>query len=104
MGMIVPEDLSINRRRLEMLPVGAARAFGALDATDVRDAWAGLRPCTGDGLPAIGASRVAGLWIATGHAMMGFCLGPVTGRLIAGLIEGEPSPVPLGAFDPHRFG
>ena len=42
---------------------------------------AGLRPCSPDGLPYVGrTARFANLSIATGHAMMGVSLGPVTGK------------------------
>ncbi len=50
--------------------------------------WAGLRPCTPDGLPVV--DRVPGtenLWLATGHAMLGISLAAVTGELVAALIS-----------------
>ena len=54
--------------------------------------WRGLRPCTPDGLPYVGrTARAQNLVIATGHAMMGVSLGPVTGRLVAGVLAGEKS-------------
>ena len=41
--------------------------------------WAGLRPCTPDGLPAIGpAPGHPRVLVATGHAMKGIALAPVT--------------------------
>ena len=52
--------------------------------------WAGLRPCTPDGLPYIGRTKkYSNLLIATGHAMLGLSLGPVTGKLIADAVDGE---------------
>lgn len=60
--------------------------------------WMGCRPCTPDMMPVIGpAPRHPGLWFAFGHAHHGFTLGPVTGRLIADMIEGarpfvDPTP------------
>ena len=53
----------------------------------VLDTWAGLRPCLPDGLPAIG--RAGRTVVATGHAMKGVSLAPVTGRLVAQLATGE---------------
>ena len=67
-------------------------------------AWAGLRPWLPDHLPAIGPSRrVPGLWVATGHEGAGVALGPVTGRLVAQLLAGEPPVVDPAPFDPDRF-
>jgi D-amino-acid dehydrogenase len=46
--------------------------------------WAGLRPCTPDGLPYIGRTKkYNNLVIGTGHAMLGFTMGPVTGQLLS---------------------
>jgi glycine/D-amino acid oxidase-like deaminating enzyme len=82
----------------------------ALLAPGVRDlgfdaAWAGLRPWLPGGLPAIGCSAAAdGLWVATGHEGAGVAHGPITGRLIAQAICGEPVQLDLAPFDPDRFG
>ena len=83
----------INSRRLGMLPIGAAHYLRDLDISAPADAWSGFRPCTADGLPIVSQTRIAGVTIATGHAMMGFCLGPITGRLVAAAIcDGAPLP------------
>jgi D-amino-acid dehydrogenase len=65
-------------------------------------AWTGMRPMTPDGLPVIG--RIAdNVTIASGHAMLGVTLAPVTGDLVArSIADGEP-PAVLGPFDPLRF-
>jgi len=66
--------------------------------------WMGSRPCTPDMLPVIGkAPRHPGLWFAFGHAHHGFTLGPVTGRLVAELIAGEPPFVDPAPFSAARF-
>ncbi|WP_286756534.1 MULTISPECIES: NAD(P)/FAD-dependent oxidoreductase [Roseivirga] len=57
--------------------------FRDVDFSTVKP-WAGLRPCTPDGLPYIGGTKKANnLYIGTGHAMLGWTLGPVTGHLLA---------------------
>ena len=67
--------------------------------------WRGLRPCSPDGLPYVGrTSRFANLAIATGHAMMGLSLGPITGRLVAGILSGEKPAWDLSLLAPDRFG
>ena len=46
--------------------------------------WAGLRPFSPDGLPYVGRTKkYDNLLIGTGHAMLGWTLGPVTGKLLA---------------------
>lgn len=66
--------------------------------------WRGLRPCTPDGLPYLGrAGGYANLLVAAGHAMMGVSLGPITGRLAAGLLEREPPQMDLSLLSPDRY-
>jgi D-amino-acid dehydrogenase len=44
-----------------------------------------------------------GAFVATGHAMLGLTLGPVTGQLIAEyVLDGEPS-MDVSALVAHRF-
>lgn len=63
----------------------------------------GMRPVTPDGLPYIGASKkYRNLLFATGHAMMGWSLGPATGKLIAEIIAGKKLSMQIEAFDPDR--
>jgi len=66
-------------------------------------AWAGLRPATPDGLPLIGAlPGHVGVYLATGHGMLGVTLAPATAALLAPLVlEGRTTPE-LAPFDPAR--
>jgi D-amino-acid dehydrogenase len=64
----------------------------------------GLRPCSPDGLPYVGRfGRFANLSAATGHAMMGVSLAPVTGTLIAQVLSGERTSIPIDALSPDRY-
>ena len=66
--------------------------------------WLGARPCTADMLPVMGpAPRHPGLWFNFGHAHQGFTLGPVAGRLLAEMINGEPPCVDPSPYAPQRF-
>jgi D-amino-acid dehydrogenase len=66
-------------------------------------AWAGMRPATPDGLPLIGAlPGLDGVFLATGHGMLGVTLAPATADLLAPLVlEGRAAPE-LAPFDPAR--
>jgi len=73
----------------------------ALAAATIRT---GLRPCSPDGLPYVGRfARFANLSAATGHAMMGVSLAPVTGMLIAEVLSGERTSIPIAALSPDRY-
>ena len=68
--------------------------------TEVR---VGLRPATPDDLPAIGASRVPGLFYATGHFRDGLLLAPITAALVADLVLNGTRDAALDVTDPLRF-
>jgi len=62
----------------------AARLAPKLADLHVIRCFAGLRPCSGDGLPLLGpVPGVEGLFVATGHEGDGVALAPVTGELVA---------------------
>jgi D-amino-acid dehydrogenase len=66
--------------------------------------WAGFRPATPDSLPLLGPLPGAdGLYVATGHGMLGVTLAPATGIAVAALVRGE-RPEWLRPFAPDRFG
>lgn len=94
----------IRRPRLEQLTRAAKRYLNRVEEATSRSEWCGLRPCLPDGLPAVGpVSKYPGLFIATGHAMAGLTLGPVTGKLIAEcILDGAPS-LEIAALRPERF-
>ena len=51
--------------------------------------WSGLRPMTPDGTPVIGATRIKGLYLNTGHGTLGWTMSSGSGRLIADLVSGR---------------
>jgi len=66
--------------------------------------WAGLRPVSPDGLPYVGrTTKFNNLSIATGHAMMGLSLGPITGQLMAQVLSGEKPEHDLTLLNPDRY-
>ena len=94
----------MSRRRLELLRRGTTRYLRGIPEARVVKTWNGLRPCTADGLPIIGAlPGTTNAFVATGHGMMGVTLGPATARSIGELIDGETTTMDLAPFSPDRF-
>jgi D-amino-acid dehydrogenase len=95
-------DESFDRRRVQAIRAAAATVLGV--RAEPQLAWSGLRPCTPDGLPAIGTHAAApGVVFATGHGMLGVALAPLTGRLVAGLVAGQAAHPGLEPLSPERF-
>ena len=97
---------SINPARIRGIVKSACRYFPQFSPEDFRgvEPWCGLRPCSPDGLPYIGRfRRYENLSVATGHAMMGLSLGPITGKLMAQVLAGEPASMPLDMLSPDRY-
>ncbi|MBK5569381.1 D-amino acid dehydrogenase [Ensifer sp. SSB1] len=51
--------------------------------------WSGLRPMTPDGTPVIGATKVEGLYLNTGHGTLGWTMSSGSARVIADLVSGR---------------
>jgi len=97
-------DFSFNSRRIDAIRRSSCNYLPGLDDAKVIEIWRGLRPCTPDGLPIISRSRdFNNLIVATGHAMLGISLGPITGRLVSQLVGGEKTDVDLTPFRMERF-
>lgn len=55
--------------------------------------WTGLRPTTPSSVPLVGRSRIANLFLNTGHGTLGWTMGPGSGRALADIISGRrPEP------------
>ena len=99
-------NLDINRKRVR----GFLKSIEAYlpDATydklkDIKP-WAGLRPCSPDGLPFVGRyNKFKNLTVATGHAMLGFTLGPATGKLVTEIVQHKPTSIPIEKLSLSRF-
>ena len=95
----------IRKERVVAIAAGAKRFYPDLDITqeEKENAKTGLRPVSPDGLPYIGkSSKFKNLTFATGHAMMGWSLGPATGKLVSEVIDEKKTSMDISAFNPNR--
>ncbi|WP_347862563.1 glycine oxidase ThiO [Salimicrobium sp. PL1-032A] len=71
----------------------AIRLLPELAYAEWESAWTGLRPQTRNETPVLGPHPdYRNLFLATGHYRNGILLSPITGKLIADMIEGTPVP------------
>lgn len=96
---------TINKNRVEAIANGVQLYFPEVNLTNEEKAQAacGLRPVSPDGMPYIGKSaKCSNLTIATGHAMMGWSLGPSTGKLVQEIIDEVKPSMDMELFHPDR--
>lgn len=97
----------INPLRVQGIIESAPKYYPAFKPADFAgiQPWRGLRPVSPDGLPYLGRTRrYANLTLATGHAMLGLSLAPITGRIVSQLVDQEPPEIELSLLDPDRYG
>ncbi|HEX8463173.1 MAG TPA: FAD-dependent oxidoreductase, partial [Abditibacterium sp.] len=99
-------NTDVNPSRVGGILKAIPRYFPDFNSDDFEGikAWAGLRPCSPDGLPYVGrAARHQNLCVATGHAMMGLSLGPITGKLVTQAVSGHESQISTKLLSPDRY-
>jgi D-amino-acid dehydrogenase len=94
-------DLTLDDGRVDILRRAAAELLGIEAAGDIAP-WCGLRPATPDSRPIIGWSPLDGLFINSGHGMLGWTLACGSARLTADMIERKRSAGEAGAFALRR--
>ncbi len=95
-------DAAPSRAPFALLRRQVKRAFpGLTHGHEVE--WMGHRPATSDSLPLIGQIRDTGIYAAFGHHHIGLTAGPKIGRMLAGLMTGQPSNTDLTPYQPGRF-
>jgi len=96
---------NIRENRVNAIAHAATQYYSGLeiDLNDRKQAKCGLRPLSPDGLPFIGRhSSCSNLVLATGHSMMGWSLGPATGKLVTEIISNKKLSMPIDKFSPER--
>ncbi|HEY0863112.1 MAG TPA: FAD-dependent oxidoreductase [Lacunisphaera sp.] len=97
---------TVRPERVDQIIAGAQAFFPEMTAADFAGIkpWFGYRPVSPDGLPYIGRlGRYANLSTASGHAMLGLTMAPISGLLIAELLTGKKPSVDLSLLNPNRF-
>ena len=95
----------INTKRVAAIAQAATDYYPQINVAqkELKDVKCGLRPLSPDGLPFIGRhSSCKNLVLATGHSMMGWSLGPATGKLVTELISNQQTSMAIDQFSPER--
>lgn len=85
-------DTTPSPTRIAALMRNVASMFPQLAGADQAEGavrWAGLRPMVPDGRPRIGATRIPGLYLNTGHGHTGWTMAAGSGRRLAEILDGR---------------
>jgi D-amino-acid dehydrogenase len=94
-------DLSPKRR--ETLAFCLNELFPGAGDTSKASFWTGMRPMTPDSTPIIGASKLANLFINSGHGTLGWTMACGSARVIADMISGRPADIDVSDLGPGRY-
>ena len=96
-------DISTEIEIVHTIAKRAVRFFPILKEVNCIRSYAGVRPFMADHLPLItDVAKVPGFYIAAGHEGDGISMSPMTGRLVAELLNGETPYMDLAPFNYDR--
>ncbi|MEO8717178.1 MAG: D-amino acid dehydrogenase [Burkholderiales bacterium] len=82
-------DTGVNKVRCDAILKRLHTLFPVLASAGEAEYWAGLRPATPNNVPIIGRTRLANLFLNTGHGTLGWTLAAGSGRALADLVSGR---------------
>jgi glycine/D-amino acid oxidase-like deaminating enzyme len=95
-------DNPLTKSRVKNLINNATYMMGDLPEHD--DEWLGFRPTLPDYLPVIGPSKkYKNVFYCFGHHHLGWTLGPISGKIISGMIAEENTNLNLKPYSSLRF-
>ena len=96
----------LNERRARNVLDTGIKVFPELAGQAERNGvryWTALRPMSPDGSPFIGPTRVPGVFVNSGHGLMGWGYACGSGRLLADLVSGATPAIDPAPYAPHRL-
>ena len=95
-------DNPLSKSRVKNLINNAKYMMGDLPKHE--DEWLGFRPTLPDYLPVIGPSKKhKNVFYCFGHHHLGWTLGPISGKIISGMIANENTNLDLKPYSSERF-
>jgi glycine/D-amino acid oxidase-like deaminating enzyme len=92
----------LSKSRIKNLINNAKYMMG--DLPEHEDEWLGFRPTLPDYLPVIGPSKkYKNIFYCFGHHHLGWTLGPISGKIISGMIAEENTNLDLKSYSSLRF-
>jgi D-amino-acid dehydrogenase len=92
---------TVRQVRVDAIKRGIGGLFPKADLSGASE-WACLRPSTPDGPPIIGSAPYANLFLNTGHGTLGWTQAAGSAAILADIIDGKPSEIPLTGLNIER--
>lgn len=99
-------DASVRKPRVDNLLRLLKRIYPKfVESVDTSDfeAWTGFRPVSPDGVPIVGATRIANLFVNTGHGHIGWTTAAGSARLLADVMMERAPALAAGEYALKRF-
>jgi D-amino-acid dehydrogenase len=94
-------DESVRKVRIDPLIAGVKKLFPLAPMEEMAE-WACLRPSTPDGPPIIGKTPLSNLFMNSGHGTLGWTQAAGSARLLADVMDGKPTEIPLSGLEIER--
>ena len=95
-------DNPASKSRINNLINNAKYMLG--DLPEHEDEWLGFRPTLPDFLPVMGPSKnYKNVFYCFGHHHLGWTLGPISGKIVSGMIAKENTNLNLNPYSSRRF-
>ena len=92
----------LSKSRIKNLISNAKYMLG--DLPEHEDEWLGFRPSLPDFLPVMGPSKnYKNIFYCFGHHHLGWTLGPISGKIVSGMIANENTNLDLKPYSSLRF-
>ncbi len=96
-------NTEMDPRRARLVAQLAEGLFPGAGDYSQAELWCGLRPVTPDSVPILGATKVPGLYLNTGHGTLGWTMACGSGRLLADILSGRPTDIDMDGLGIERF-
>lgn len=105
-GMVEPgvRDSEIHAKAVRTLIRVASDWFPLAANYNTATFWAGMRPVLPEGLPVVGPTAVANIYVNLGHGAAAWSLAAGSGRVLADVISGQTPEIALDGWALHRYG
>lgn len=106
MEIVDEKDKSITKSKVRALKKAIIQFYPqyTMNNLDGKEVWAGLRPCSPDGLPYVGKlDSFDNIFVSTGYSMVGMSLSLAGAEMITQLIEDGKAKLAHPLNDPNRY-